>query len=299
MKPTKVVLAALLALGTFALPARSSAASCTIAYVFATGAVPTAAQFNANPNQFATCFSNIDNTNIGAAGLFASQIKADTSVHGTFGGTAGYMFAPTSAAIVPLKVNAFTGQTVDILDVQLNGTNEVWVDSAGVLHTLGVPQFAGVNVGGPLTGATTGSFSGVLTATGVNVGGALTGATTGAFAGGITATTGVFSSSVTALNTQSAANGGTLAYVPPVFSIAGTSLAATTHAVQGNVTASGATTTLTFSSSAAFANTAYSVSIFDATSGAIVTASPIVLTTNTLSFPSINTHVYNYLFVGP
>ncbi|MDB5094141.1 MAG: hypothetical protein JWO85_2242 [Candidatus Eremiobacteraeota bacterium] len=110
---------ALTALALVAKPQPSSATPCNVAYVFVNGVIPTAAQFNANPNQWAACFTTIDNSNVGPLGFYASQIVPTSTATATFGGALAYTFP------------------------------------------------AGVVVGGPLTSATTGGFSGRVTAAGV------------------------------------------------------------------------------------------------------------------------------------
>ncbi|MFZ1075385.1 MAG: hypothetical protein WAN50_03370, partial [Minisyncoccia bacterium] len=65
------------------------------AHTFVTGEVLTAATLNANPANFVSAFANIDNTNIGAAGLYASQIKPTTTLQATFGGVVAYTFPQT------------------------------------------------------------------------------------------------------------------------------------------------------------------------------------------------------------
>ncbi len=162
---------------------------------FITGTTIQAAPFNANFTAIQTAVNSIDNTNIGAAGIFASQLIPTTAAQATFGGLVGYKFYPATASAVPLTISGFTGQSVDLLDVTLTsgGTNAFKISSTGAatfgfaLSAAGLTSTAGVAVGGALTGATTGAFSSTLSAAGltstagVAVGGALTGATTGAF----------------------------------------------------------------------------------------------------------------------
>lgn len=79
-------------LGILGLQHQARATPCSQAHVFVTSEVLTATVLNANPSNFVNCFSQIDNTNIGANGVFASQIIPTTVGQATFGGTVGYTF---------------------------------------------------------------------------------------------------------------------------------------------------------------------------------------------------------------
>jgi hypothetical protein len=69
-----------------------------------TGTTINAAPFNTNFSAVATAVNSIDNSNIGAAGLFASQLLPTTAAQATFGGAIGYQFLAPSASTVPLTV---------------------------------------------------------------------------------------------------------------------------------------------------------------------------------------------------
>lgn len=75
-----------------AFPAVALAVPCSQVFVFQTGQVLTASNLNANPANFVSCVNNIDNTNIGTAGLYASQIVPTNSSQATFGGSQAYTF---------------------------------------------------------------------------------------------------------------------------------------------------------------------------------------------------------------
>lgn len=77
--------------------------------------------------------TTLDNTNVGAAGFFASQIVPLNTTQATFGGAVGYTFAPGSTTQVPLTVSAVSGQSADIFDVTLTsgGTKVFSLDSSG------------------------------------------------------------------------------------------------------------------------------------------------------------------------
>lgn len=79
------------------------------AFLFQTGQIPTATQWNANPAAFVAGFANIDNTNIGAAGLYASQVKPTGTGTATFGGSTAYTFPNGAQAPVNAVNAAFPG----------------------------------------------------------------------------------------------------------------------------------------------------------------------------------------------
>lgn len=64
----------------------------TQTFVFFQGAIPTVTQWNSNFVTLFSNFTNIDQNNIGPAGLLASQIKPSGIPSATFGGTAPYTF---------------------------------------------------------------------------------------------------------------------------------------------------------------------------------------------------------------
>lgn len=76
----------------------ADATACTIPNTFTAGTAAVASQVNANFTSLQSCGNNIDHTNIGAAGIYASQIIPDTSAHATFGGAVEYTF-PTTIAL--------------------------------------------------------------------------------------------------------------------------------------------------------------------------------------------------------
>lgn len=89
-------------------PPKAEAIVCSpAAHNFVTGETLTAVILNANPLQWINCFANIDNTNIGAAGIYASQIIPTSTGQATFGGAQPYKFA---TALTVAAVSTFTGQ---------------------------------------------------------------------------------------------------------------------------------------------------------------------------------------------
>jgi Chaperone of endosialidase len=123
------------------------------------GEVGTPALFNDWLITLQAWSSTIDNSNIGSAGIFASQLVPTTQAQATFGGGVGYLHLAPAANVVPLTVSAVSGQSADILDVTLTsgGTKAVFVNSGGAL------AFGSLS-GGPLpNGASiTGGSSGAL-----------------------------------------------------------------------------------------------------------------------------------------
>ena len=108
----------------YCAPARSA---CAASYPFTIMpyTLADANQVMSNFTYVQTCVFNVDNTQIGSAGIFPSQIKPTTSTNAIFGtglNTQGMFFGPytTALGIVPLTVAAPSGQTADIFDVTLN-----------------------------------------------------------------------------------------------------------------------------------------------------------------------------------
>ena len=75
-----------------ATTALAQAAPCAPSMTFTTGQTLTAAVLNSNPVTFSGCFSNIDYTNIGAAGLYPSELMPTTTGQGTVGGSVPITF---------------------------------------------------------------------------------------------------------------------------------------------------------------------------------------------------------------
>jgi hypothetical protein len=88
----RILATLLFGIGILAAPLIAQAAPCSPSMTFTTGQTLTAAVLNSNPTTFSGCFSNIDYTNIGAAGIFASQMMPTNSSQATFGGGQNYTF---------------------------------------------------------------------------------------------------------------------------------------------------------------------------------------------------------------
>jgi hypothetical protein len=67
-------------------------ATVSIPYTFAGGGYAIGANVDANFSACASAINNIDNTNIGIAGLYPSQMLPTTAPQATFGGNQNYMF---------------------------------------------------------------------------------------------------------------------------------------------------------------------------------------------------------------
>jgi hypothetical protein len=88
----RILTALLFGVGILAAPLIAQAAPCSPSMTFTTGQTLTASVLNSNPATFSGCFSNIDYTNIGAAGIFASQMMPTNASQATFGGGQNYTF---------------------------------------------------------------------------------------------------------------------------------------------------------------------------------------------------------------
>jgi hypothetical protein len=130
---------------------------------FAAGTTISAYQMNSN---FAAISSwantNVDHSNIGSDGIYASQVIPASSAQATFGGSFGYTISPGVAAQVPLTVAGTSFQTSDLFDVLLapGGAKALAVTAAGATALLGPLQSASgyvppvYNYDGTATGTT-------------------------------------------------------------------------------------------------------------------------------------------------
>ena len=129
-------------------PRAAYATACNIPNTFTAGTSALASQVNANFTSLQSCGNNIDHTNIGTAGIYASQIVPDTAAHATFGGTTAYTFASGltisggafsvsgSSAIFNTQIQAANGVNVSGGGFFLNGTSANtcarWNNSSGL-----------------------------------------------------------------------------------------------------------------------------------------------------------------------
>ena len=86
----------------------------------------------------------------------------------------------------------------------------------------------------------------------------------------------------------------------PFFTNSGGTLASTFHCVFGTVTAAGASTSVTFTSSAVFSSaSSYWLGIFHTTgAGSPSIPVPTAITASSFTFASVNTNLYSYLAFG-
>jgi len=116
----------------------------------------------ADLNDVRTCARTVDNTQIGSAGIYASQVIPTSALQATFGGTIGYTFAGYGNNQTPLTVAAPAAPSVDILDVTNNNgaTKYFSVDSTGLAHFNANPGFVDLTTAQTIAGVKT--FSAAL-----------------------------------------------------------------------------------------------------------------------------------------
>lgn len=209
----------------YAHPAQAT--TCTIPNTFTANTSAVAAQVNANFSSLQTCGNSIDNTNIGSAGLFASQLKPTNSGQASFGGTQAYTFPAQLSASGTITSNpgANTGFVSTAGDAQAqllfnsnNGANQTVI---GQNTSAGYPAFAvaklssggsfqqwlmGMDESGNTTINGTLSTGGAATVPGLTVNGAISATGTIGATGNITSG-GQINSSGTMTNTGMTANG--------------------------------------------------------------------------------------------
>lgn len=296
----------------------------------------TAALLNGINQAIANSVNSVDNTQIGPAGIYASQIIPVNAAQGTFGGSIGYTFGPYATSVTPLNATSSANATAATMKINM-GTSQT---SQGMLISgntsatgtaLAISSLAAGQIGFSLTGAS-GQTADLLDVS-TSAAKAFSVASSGAVAAGTptaslatlgdlgaarSSTTGVlflgssgnsrldFGNSV---SSQFAFSGGgllieptinasnTLGYVPPVYTNAGAATASTAHIIQGTVTASGGTTAVNFTNSAVFSSsTSFTTYVFDQTAAAVVNLSS--QSSTNISWVSTNGHVYVYLCVG-
>jgi hypothetical protein len=162
----RLALVALVAIGCAlaTAPREARATTCTIPYIFTNGTTINAAPFNSNFTALQTCGNNIDNTNIGSAGIYASQVIPLTAAEATFGGALGYTFTTTLTSSVAagsadaLAWQNYTSSTTGIfassatvttvaataMGIAQNGaSNLLALDNSGDVGILGASDAAG------------------------------------------------------------------------------------------------------------------------------------------------------------
>jgi hypothetical protein len=203
--------AARAALGALALvlllntpPERVDAAPCATMNVFAPATTANPALVNQNFANLVACAQNIDNSNIGSAGIYASQIIPTSPSQAIFGGTQSYTFPASLTVTSDLDVggNVFAYANLIAANATVNG-------AAAVGGTLTAASLSSGNIA-----ATIGNFSGSLSGNGL----VTTSGEVAFNAGGtqfINLTTGLFNFtspiSTTAITTANVTSGATLA----------------------------------------------------------------------------------------
>ena len=246
----KISLAVALCCAAVFAPHAARASCGSLPYTFvngpgASGSTVDANTTNANNQFLQQCATSVDNTQIGPAGIYASQIIPTTLAQATFGGAFGYAFNNTVTA--QASAGATPGPVV-IAQPTAAPTMQPGNISVGGFVVAG----GTVRVGG--SSATQGeafftSGSSAYIDYGITNPGAW------AFhGGGIVINNG----SVAA----SSNNGGAISYVPPIYSPAGTQLAGTMHGVLSSCSiVSSGSCTITFSNAAVFSSqTSYACS---------------------------------------
>lgn len=273
------------------------------AHTFVNGETLTAINLNANPAAFVAGFKNIDNTNVGAAGFFASNLIPLNTAQSTFGGNVGYTFAPGSSTQVPLTIAGVSGQSASLLLIKdiSGGTNLFGVTPTGGAFV--GTNAAAVNGVGDLTVAES-ATAGFLT-----FGSGTVAQTTSIFGTAnalrfFPASNGTRTFEVNATTTLSTvpiqaatALGNTLAHVAPVYTAAGADLGATTHIVTGNTGAIGAGTVVNLTGAAAFSTgSSFFVIIWDSNLPGYISVSS--QTASSFTFSATNGHLVFYLAIG-
>lgn len=139
------------------LHAIGGATTCTVPNSFTNGTTADANQVNANFSSLQACGNNIDHTNVGAAGIYASQIIPTSTAQATFGGAVGYVFNPGVTSVVPVTISNAASPTVDYFDVKTSGgTLQFAVDkSANIVGTTTTSIFFGQATGNGQIGTPT------------------------------------------------------------------------------------------------------------------------------------------------
>lgn len=121
----------------------------SLPYSFSPGNLIYSAQVNANFTAVANAVNSIDNTNIGASGIYASQIIPTTALQAVFGGTQTYKFpsaleatVASMASYVP-PVYTTTGAAVASTLHIVTGTGMTALNGTQVITLSGAAAFTG------------------------------------------------------------------------------------------------------------------------------------------------------------
>ena len=230
-------------------------------HVWATGETITAALLNGEIASIVTAGNNIDNNNIGAAGIFASQVIPTNGTQSTFGGTTPYSMPPglnvaTNAdGNVPLTITGnSSSQSADYLDITKVGS------AAGGIFNVGLSGNV-TQAGATILATPGGTLTTQVGITNDNNGGTVgmalnvPGSSTNGFQLNVAGTTRGKLSSAGVLSAAPTPVGGsaTLGPVAPVYTATGTATGATLHACQGSILINaGASVTVTLTNNAVF-----------------------------------------------
>ena len=134
-----VGLIAAIALGSH----KADATTCSVPNLFTNGTAADANQVNANFSALQTCGNNIDHTNIGNGGVYATQIIPTTVGQAIFGGTVAYQFSNGLVVNGGLTLGTFLG-------IASGGTNAGSFTSGALLYFDGT-EFNSATVSSPLS----------------------------------------------------------------------------------------------------------------------------------------------------
>jgi hypothetical protein len=147
------LLAFILAVLTNTPPASVDAAPCAAMNVFVTGTTANPTPVNQNFSNLVACAEDIDNSNIGAAGIFASQIIPTSSTQATFGGSQPYTFTTaltvpslTSSGAVSGTTGTFTGAVSGATLTSSNTVTGVAANFSSSSNTMGALSLDGGRV---------------------------------------------------------------------------------------------------------------------------------------------------------
>jgi hypothetical protein len=157
----------LFGVGILIAPLIAQAAPCSPSMTFTTGQTLTASVLNSNPTTFSGCFSNIDYTNIGSSGLYASNLLPTNASQATFGGVQTYTFPASISVTGGTQTNGFINNgpatvTGNVIwgGVTYGGTLYGATGNINASGTIGLSGTGTNSLGGPL------SVSGTVSNTG-------------------------------------------------------------------------------------------------------------------------------------